>query len=383
MVLSFQNYLNEVVKCMKKKIWVVVPFLYGTGGTETVLRNTQKAYDTCGKKDNYDLRLISFGGTKSNDWYDKWEKKVYFFPQYRFIQNFCYLLIVPFLLLKEIIIEKPDVIISTNPVLWTYCFIWRKITHQSYKVIAWYHYSIRQKPIRKMFLHNFDAILAISSGIKRQLLALNVPSSKIHVLFNPVDINSTISKVPVSQDKVEFLYIGRIDFNHQKNVVELFQALKKVQGNWRLRLFGTCNEMDQQRLIKMSKRYDFFDKITFEGYKEDVWQNISNASALIMTSKYEGFPMTLCEAISRGIFVVSSDCETGPEDIINDDNGVIYQLGDVSSLSEILNSILQGKIKIPMQQIITNTMKPFGLEKFIRNFEKYCDVEKISRRNVR
>lgn len=361
---------------MKKKIWVVVPFLYGAGGTETVLKNTQKAYDIYGKKDNYDLKLISFGGSKSSSWYDKWEKKIYSFPQYRLIQNFCYLLIVPFILAARIIIEKPDVIISTNPVLWTYCFVWKKITNQSYKVMAWYHYSVKQKPIRKIFLHNFDSIFAISSGIQRQLSALNVPSSKIQVLFNPVDTNSTISEVPVSQGRVEFLYIGRIDFNHQKNVEELFQALKTVRGNWRLRLFGTCTEMDQQRLIKMSKRYNYFGKITFEGYKDDVWESISNATALVMTSKYEGFPMILCEAISRGIFVVSSDCETGPKDIINDDNGLIYHLGDISSLSEILNSISLRELRMPMQQIITNTMKPFGLEKFIRNFENYCDVEK-------
>ena len=56
--------------------------------------------------------------------------------------------------------------------------------------------------------------------------------------------------------------------------------------------------------------------------------------------------MTILEAMSYGIFCVSSDCPTGPSDIINDTNGRLYKTGDVQQLTSILQDLIDDKIGI-------------------------------------
>ena len=59
--------------------------------------------------------------------------------------------------------------------------------------------------------------------------------------------------------------------------------------------------------------------ITWHGWVDKPWEKINSASCTLLLSKFEGFPMVILESLSYGIPVISSDCPTGPEDLIIDD----------------------------------------------------------------
>lgn len=360
----------------KLKILVIVPFLKGFGGTETVVKNLNKAYQQSTNHDNYELKLISFGGTEKSDWLSGWDKVVYPFSNLRSVQIFMYVFAMPFLCLKTILVERPNAIICTNPIIWETIYFLRLLLRMNFKIYAWYHYSIEQKHISNRALHRCDHFLAISSGIAQQLERRGIRESKITVLTNPVIISQRIDYIPRSKEQrdgsktTHFLYIGRIDFDGQKNVQELFHALAHVKGPWRLDLFGSYIERDKKALMAIAHRHGFSKNINFQGFSSDVWHSVTMADVLVLTSKYEGFPMILCEAISHGIFVVSSDCETGPKDIVQENNGRLYTPGDVSQLAKILTSISLGRLPLPDHSIISDTMEKFSQEHFIETFEK-------------
>lgn len=363
---------------MKKKVFVVVPFLKGTGGTETVIRNLGTAYKDSGKTDNYDMQLVSFGGTSVAGWQQPWKKKVYNFTTNRMLQNIFYITLAPILMLNLFSRERPDVVISTNSVLWTYAYFIRKLTRQHFSIVGWYHYSVDQKPINRNALTYCDSYLAISTGIKRQLVKRGIAENSINILYNPVDIfkdGMVQSIIPrPEQGPTQFIYIGRIDYDGQKNVSSLFTALSNVQGDWTLRLFGTCTSETKDRLLQIARINHFEEKVSFMGFMEDVWSEIDVASALVMTSKYEGFPMILCEAISRGVYCISSNCPTGPEDIITKENGKLYPMDDCKELSFILQRIVNGSYRLTEPQKAQKTMVELDFSHFITNFQKFIGV---------
>ncbi|WP_170684982.1 glycosyltransferase, partial [Escherichia coli] len=74
--------------------------------------------------------------------------------------------------------------------------------------------------------------------------------------------------------------------------------------------------------------------MVWHGCQKHPWkvvrQDIKKVSALLLTSSFEGFPMTLLESMSWGIPCISADCVSGPGDIIQPDvNGHLYQPGDI------------------------------------------------------
>lgn len=92
-------------------------------------------------------------------------------------------------------------------------------------------------------------------------------------------------------------------------------------------------------------------------HRELVQQDIEKVSALLLTSSFEGFPMTLLEALSWGIPCISADCVSGPADIIQPDvNGHLYQPGDIAGFVTLLNKYIAGEIHIEHEKFLRRSM---------------------------
>ncbi|MDY2630918.1 MAG: glycosyltransferase [Clostridium sp.] len=346
---------------MKKAI-VTVPYLSGNGGTETVIKNFYDAVVKDSQESNLDWKLISFGGTKYSRWMKKWPKKVYRFSNKRVIQLICYVLIMPFLIQRLLKKEHPDFFIATNPIIWTLAFKFKKKISPDTQIIAWYHYSFKMKKVKRKYLNCADKFWAISSGIREELLSMGISDSKIFVIYNPVPINN-IDLIPRSHNQNHFIYIGRIDYSGQKNVSELIRALNGLKGNWTCNLYGKVDEHTQDKLLKEANNTTR-SNIRFKGFYKDVWSHIDKADALILTSKFEGLPMVLIEAIARGVAVISSDCPTGTKDIVNKNNGWLYRMGKEKQLTHILNGLIFGERRLPNPINIQKSAQVFNYNNY-------------------
>lgn len=345
---------------MKKGI-LIVPFMTGYGGTETVIKNLYESRKL--KEQPFNLKVYSIGGSFDYSWAENVEKDIKWISNSRKVRDLYALTLMPFAMLRYLKREQPDFVISTNPVIW---FLAKRILNllgSEAPVIAWYHYSISQKPIKALFLKSADYYLAISSGIKRQLIERGISADRIFLIFNPVTTDNHLIKRTTG--KTKFIYLGRLMLDGQKNLRELLTALSSVQGNWSLDLYGS---EDKAEVVKnYAKTLGIYSKIVWHGFVDNPWKAVDNATALVLTSKYEGLPMVLCEAISHGVYVVSANTSTGPEDIVIPDNGKLYSLGNYEELSAILQSIVNGP-RLPNQSVIQNTAQKFSPDAYIARF---------------
>ncbi|NHL96122.1 glycosyltransferase [Lactobacillus helveticus] len=347
-----------------KKVVIALPYLTGKGGTETVIKNFAETLDVKNTDDNISWKLVSFGGTKYPEWLSGWNKKVYNFTQSRHIQLIAYAILMPFLIANILRKEKPDFFIATNPIMWSIAFAERNVFSKKTKIGAWYHYSFKMKNVKEKYLKKADFFWAISSGIKDELLSLGVSPDKIYVIYNPVNVDNVIS-VKRSGKQNHFIYIGRIDYDGQKNVSELIKALNGVKGEWHCDLYGSVDQETKDRLLRLANKHTQ-SQIEFKGFYKDVWSQIKEADVLILTSKFEGLPMTLIEAAARGISLISSNCPVGPEEIVNNQNGFIYNLMDQTKLVKIFTDIVDKEIKIPSISNVRKSVEKFSYQEYFK-----------------
>lgn len=350
---------------MKKAI-VAVPYLSGKGGTETVIKNF---YDAVVANDSEtEWKLISFGGSRYSDWMKNWGKKVYNFTNNRIAQLGAYGTVMPILIRKVIKHEKPDYFIATNPIIWNLASKYKLRYSPSTKIIAWYHYSYKMKKVNSKYLKNVDRFWAISSGIKEELEELGVPSEKIDIIFNPINLEN-VPLVKRSRTHNHFIYIGRIDYDGQKNVSELMRALNLVKEDYKLDLYGAVDPEIKNKLLNLIDDKNKKDNIIFHGFSTKVWEKIKEADALLLTSKYEGLPMVLCEAASKGIPLVAANCPTGVKDIVTKSNGFLYKPGNVLELSNVLSNLIDSKSFINQKSILDSIYK-FSYKNYHRKIKE-------------
>ena len=355
-----------------KKAVIAIPYLTGKGGTETVIKNFAEALDVKNTDDNISWKLVSFGGTKYPEWLSGWNKKVYNFTQSRCIQLMAYAILMPFLIAHIFKKEKPDFFIATNPIIWSIAFAERNVFSKKTKIGAWYHYSFKMKNVKEKYLKKADFFWAISSGIKDELLSLGVSPDKIYVIYNPVDVDH-VTAVKRSGKQNRFIYIGRIDYDGQKNVSELIKALNGVKGDWRCDLYGSIDPKTKDRLLNLAN-VSTRERVVFKGFYTNVWSHIKEADVLVLTSKYEGLGMVLIEAAARGISLISSNCPVGPEEIVNNQNGFIYNLMDQTKLVKIFTDIVDKEIKISSISNVRKSVEKFSYQEYFKRvYDSLCN----------
>lgn len=280
---------------------------------------------------------------------------------------------------KKIINEigNPDIIIATHtPVMSLICNLAiRELKGNKPPIISWIHGEPKFYGSEEL-LNYSDAHIAISNDIGRQINKYITKASPIYYIPNPIDIKS-FHKVKQNKKDLELIYIGRLK-NREKRIDVLFNALKKLDRPWKLKVIGSGK--DEVELKLLSKRLNIENNIAWYGWLDEPWSNIETASLLVLTSDVEGFGLVLVEALGRGIPVISSDC-SGPKDIIkNDINGWIFERNNSEQLYNILSELQSGKKLLPKSEICIKSVEKFETEQVIHKFEalllKYTEKEK-------
>lgn len=155
--------------------------------------------------------------------------------------------------------------------------------------------------------------------------------------------------------------VGKLD--PQKGFDLLIEACKNINNwnGWQLHIYG--QGPDKQKLENMVKKNNLKEYIYFKGITHNLGEVYNNASFFVLSSRYEGFPMVLLEAISFGLPIVAFDCETGPNEIIkNNDCGILVENGNIIQLG------------IKMEDMIHN--HSLIIQKSIASFSKAKDFSK-------
>ena len=196
------------------------------------------------------------------------------------------------------------------------------------------------------------ALIAVSKGVlesEKRFLKKSIPK-KNFVIYNPildenfpVSNNLNISKPKSQTDPLRIVSVGRLTY--QKDYITLLKAIKLISSSINLSLDIFGNGELEFELKKYCEDNGISDIVNFKGYSTDLSEIYSDKDIFILSSRWEGFGNVLVEALSFGCLVISSNCNHGPSEVLeNGKYGYLFDVGDSGELSKIICSILEGSI---------------------------------------
>lgn len=164
-------------------------------------------------------------------------------------------------------------------------------------------------------------------------------SNLVKLIPNPSPIINKTKKIPNLNSK-RVVAIGKLDV--QKGYDMLITAWSKISNqhtDWKLDIFGH-GELKNQLQLQIED-LGLSSSIFLRGLTKMVEKELYDSSFFVMSSRFEGLPMVLIESITCGLPIVSFDCETGPSEIIVDnDCGLLVKNGDVDKLAESIEKMI-------------------------------------------
>ena len=196
-----------------------------------------------------------------------------------------------------------------------------------------------------------DKIVAVSQGVADDLAQVaGVPRERIEVIYNPLVSDSLMGQAeqPIDHPWFEIegapviLGVGRL--TAQKDFAALIYAFATVARSHRANLMILGEGPDRESLQRLVADLGLADRVTLPGYVENPLPYMRRAAVVVLSSAWEGFPAVLVEAMACGTPVVSTDCPSGPSEILdNGEYGQLVPVGDVDALAMSIERTLRGE----------------------------------------
>jgi glycosyltransferase involved in cell wall biosynthesis len=166
--------------------------------------------------------------------------------------------------------------------------------------------------------------------------------SLVDVIPNPVAAPPRdTADLPIREAWI--LAAGR--FTHEKGfdlLLHAFSAIAPTHPGWRLRIAGDGPLRDEWQ--GLAKTLGIADRVEWLGTRRDLPTLFARCGVFVLSSRFEGFPNVLCEAMAAGAPVVAFDCPSGPADIIRHHvDGLLVAREDAEQLSAALLSLVSDR----------------------------------------
>lgn len=192
------------------------------------------------------------------------------------------------------------------------------------------------------------------------------------VVPNPV-ISVEEPRTPFKEDpwrRPAVVAMGRLV--PQKGFDILLQAFGIACGQnpgWNLAVIGEGPVRDELHRLATSLGID--RQVHFLGRVSRPELILPRADIFVLSSRYEGFPMALCEAMAAGVAVIASDCRSGPRDIIRDGrDGILVPTDDVEALADALDRLMKNeRCRRDLGEHARKITSRFGLDQVLREWE--------------
>jgi GalNAc-alpha-(1->4)-GalNAc-alpha-(1->3)-diNAcBac-PP-undecaprenol alpha-1,4-N-acetyl-D-galactosaminyltransferase len=137
------------------------------------------------------------------------------------------------------------------------------------------------------------------------------------------------------------LSVGRLSVEKDiGTLLRAFAGTRRVHPSWRLVIAGDGPKRGELELLAAS--LDIAECVLFAGFVEHPERLMQRAGIYVLSSQFEGFPNALLEAMVMGAAVVSSDCRSGPGELIRDGiNGRLFRAGDAKGLATIMSELMR------------------------------------------
>ena len=319
------------------------------------------------KKINHKIKLI---GPDSSIWQTKSRYPKYFI---------CILYLIMFL-----IVNKNTLIFALQANLYATLIakiFGKKIITRSNASSEGWSKNVLKKLIYKVFLRLSDQVIVNSYDFKKELD--NKFKINSFVIFNPLNKFEIQKKSReklkfnfYKKSKVKLITVGRLV--DQKDQLTLLKAINLIkEKNIQLLIIG--NGEGEKKLIDYIVKKKLSSVVKIISYKTNPYKYIKKANIFILTSKFEGLPNVLLEAMALKKYIISTNCPTGPREILlNGKGGDLVKIGDYKTLSKkILNySIKNNKLKKKLNKKINLGYQNLNRFDYSLNMKKYYNLIK-------
>jgi len=202
------------------------------------------------------------------------------------------------------------------------------------------------------------SIVAVSKGVADDLgILLKLNTDRINVIHNPIvkDELFTLSNLPVSHPWFVsrlipvVLAVGRL--TPQKDYQTLLQAFSIARKKRELRLMILGEGELRSSLEASIERLGLVEDVALPGFAENPLAYMRQADIFVLSSLWEGLPTVLIEAMACGAQVISTDCPSGPDEILENGKwGKLVPVGDTNALARAMLDTLENPGPSPAQR---------------------------------
>ncbi|MDA7562981.1 glycosyltransferase [Gammaproteobacteria bacterium] len=232
-----------------------------------------------------------------------------------------------------------------------------------------------------MIFYRFaDAIIAVSNGVQNDISTLGaLKKNLISVIYNPPALNQLDSYTDLSQtnlgwnSKYKHKILGVGSLIKQKNFSNLIQAFflmpKSIREDSQLIVLG--EGIERKALEKLIKDLSLESQISLPGFVIDPKPWFLSADLFVLSSSWEGFGIVLVEAMQSKLPIVSTNCDSGPEEILN--NGEFGSLVECDNPKELSLAICKSLNKDHDYEKLFLRSQDFSIEK---SSQEYLNIFK-------
>ena len=193
-----------------------------------------------------------------------------------------------------------------------------------------------------------QAVIAISRGVAEDLVAVTgMPAERVFQIYNPLDFELIMRQSSEAVDHPWFaagappvvLAVGKL--KPQKDYPTLVRAFARVRANHEVHLVILGEGEERARIERLIKDLGVEADVDLPGFIDNPFAWMVRASVFVLVSAWEGFSNVLLEGLACGCTVVSTDCPSGPREILADGAfGHLVAVGDDAALAEAIMAAL-------------------------------------------
>jgi len=233
----------------------------------------------------------------------------------------------------------------------------------------------RERGLADMLFPKADGIVTVSRGLADELTSqMSIPRDRVTPIYNPAftpDLESLSSATPThrwlrKKGLSVILAVGRLE--KQKDHPTLLRAFARLAGRPGMRLVILGKGPERASLEALVRELGLEGKVDMPGWEPNPFAFMSRARLFVLSSRWEGFGNVLVESLACGCPVVSTDCPTGPREILEDGRwGALVPVGDDAALAKAMEEALEAR---PDRDALRRRASFFSVERAAEQYEK-------------
>ena len=332
------------------------------------------------KNPAYQIFALCYAGNPEKDIYplDKAIKEEYIYPTRQSMTK---------TVLKGHLISKVDAFVKENQIdliiacgaqFYPVAVIVAKKNHR--KVWCWEHTDPRNKrdyrfqDESRVFGARLSDLNIVLNKSAWKVYHERFPKKRSIQIYNPIDPALLLDEKPYQASSKKIISVGRL--RPPKNFDRLLDVARVVMDrhpDWTWDIWGE-GELRASLEAKID-RLNLRENVFLRGHTSRIYELYPEYSMIVMTSDYEGFPMTLLEGAAKGLPMISFDIPTGPSEIIRDgDNGYLIPDGELGEMADRIDQLINDAEKRQnMAEESRHTAELFRVEHIVKQWMSLFD----------